>query len=158
MSNRYKFPTDEELHNMDEEEKEEFVENYYNGVYAEQGYKPTFKEEMKHKYGKVIMTILGLVAIAIVYGLINLVLVGGQNLWHSGDKSKFEEIESELAYDKNQIQNIEQRLSAMISQLDALEQDIDGTNDESEYNNLVEQYNSDLVNYNSKKRLKKQMN
>jgi predicted ATPase len=39
--------------------------------------------------GKLVLTLLG---IAIIYGVINLFLVGGQELWHSGDKKKLEEM------------------------------------------------------------------
>jgi CRISPR/Cas system CSM-associated protein Csm3 (group 7 of RAMP superfamily) len=37
-----------------------------------------------------------LLVVAIIYGIVNLVLVGGQNLWHSGDKKAMSNIEVQL--------------------------------------------------------------
>jgi hypothetical protein len=54
--------------------------------------------------GRLVATIVG---IAIIYSVINLIFVGGQNLWHSGDKKKMEELKTLMDSENNVIRDYE---------------------------------------------------
>lgn len=91
-----KWPTEEERQNMTYEEGQQLARDYYNGKYKHLGYKPTFMKWLRYKTGPLFGYLAVGVIILIVYGLINLVLVGGQNLWHAGDKKELQAIETTL--------------------------------------------------------------
>lgn len=103
--------------------------------------------------------IISIVGLIIVYGAINLVLYGAQELWHKGDTDKLNVIEEFIEEKKTEIDSLEQRLITAESGLDAKESQLDsykafgntyqynlGVDD---YNNLLSQYKLDLERYNS---------
>jgi multidrug resistance efflux pump len=95
--------------------------------------------------------VIGLVAIAVVYLVFNLVFVGGQKLWHSGDQKKLDQIKAVLETEKNAIDDVEAQLVVKNINMDKLKKDIDAlknSRDIDRYNRLVDDYNMKLGAYN----------
>ena len=65
---------------------------------------------MKHLLQGVRGWVLSLVSIAIVFALINLVLVGGQKIWHHSDQKKLDTLKTELKLERTTINGAETRL------------------------------------------------
>ncbi len=63
----------------------------------------------------------GLIGVLLVYGVINLVLVGGQNALHAGDQARLDEIKKQLEVEKTQISSLEANLSSLGQTLDSYE-------------------------------------
>lgn len=133
-------PTEEELRNMDEESRQQFTFDYYDGAFAHAGYKPTYRQKMKYKLGGLFSIVVALAGIAIIYGLINLVLVGGQELWHGEDKKKMEEIKSFLDGEKVALSIYDAKVNSLTDkQYDEYKQRVDNYNEKvKEYNALAE--------------------
>lgn len=94
--------------------------------------------------------IISLVGLIIVYGAINLVLYGGQELWHKGDTDKLHVIEEFLKGKKVEMDSIEQRLVTTETDLNARKSQLDrykAINDIYHYNLGVDSYNSLLGDY-----------
>lgn len=131
-------PADEEYEMMDEEQRQQFIEDYYRGAFAHAGYKPTFRQKTKRSLGSLYGAVLSLVIIAIVYGLINLVVVGVQEFWHHDAKSKMSDIKAELSLKESKINNYELHVN-------------DGTISDTEYadySRLIDEYNGQVKEYN----------
>jgi hypothetical protein len=103
--------------------------------------------------------IISMVGLVIVYGAINLVLYGAQELWHKGDTDKLNAVKEFIKEKKIEIDSLEQRLATTESDLDEKKSQLDsykafgntyqynlGVDD---YNNLLSQYKLDLDRYNS---------
>lgn len=90
------WPTEDEVAIMTDEDKQQLAKDYYSGKYRHVGYKPSFIKWIRYKTGPLFGYLAVGIIILVVYGLINLVLVGGQNLWHAGDKKELKSIESTL--------------------------------------------------------------
>jgi chromosome segregation ATPase len=56
--------------------------------------------------------IAGWLIVILVYGAANLVLVGGQKLWHRTDEAKLDHLEALLKGERNQIEQLEAQLKA----------------------------------------------
>jgi flagellar biosynthesis chaperone FliJ len=128
---------------------------------------------MKQLFSRLIRGIVSLAGIIVVYGVINLVFVGGQKLWHHSDHAKFDLLKAQLESEKLAISNAEARLQGfedemtrMEAQIESLESRIESTDRRypsgvpseiyasyngsvSQYNELVDQHNSLLQNYNT---------
>jgi hypothetical protein len=107
-------------------------------------------QEHQNSSPNIIGWVVGVVAIAIVYGLINLVLVGGQKVWHSGDQKKLTQIQSILDDEKKDLDRIEGELTSKNANLDKLEIDLKANKNGNidRYNKLVDEYNMKLGAYN----------
>lgn len=140
-------PTKEELDSMDSETHEHFVNDYYNGVFSKAGFKPTFFAKMKYRFGTLLKIGGGLIGIVIIYGIINLVLVGGQEALHSGDKKKLDQMKIELDAGLKEITSLEFQINALDSDLQTLKNQIDSTDDIDDKNVLIDRYNSNLPAY-----------
>lgn len=103
--------------------------------------------------GKIFGSVAGglgsLLLIVIVYGVINLVLVGGQEIIHHGDKVNLDKIEAELNNQKKDIERMELEIKAKLNFLDMTKKQIDSTTNVVEHNRLVDKYNLELPSYNS---------
>jgi hypothetical protein len=132
------WPTDEQLKSFDEDDKKRFLADYYRGGYAYIGHKPTFKQKMKYTLTPYLGYLIGIFGIIIIYGVINLVLVGGQNLWHSGEKNRLNELQGILSSQEIVIQSYESKVDS-------------GTITDVEYNEYtkkVDEYNKNINEYN----------
>lgn len=132
------WPTDEEIKNMDNEERQRFIFDYYNGAYAKAGYKPKFIAKMKYRFKSLFYALIGLLLIGILYGLFNLIFIGGQSLWHMGDKHKLEALKQKMDNELVTIHSYESSNSK-------------GTLTQSqykEYTAAVDLYNSQVTEYN----------
>ena len=61
--------------------------------------------------------VIGLAAIALVFGAINLVLVGGQWLWHHGDQAKLDLLKTELNSETTTISGVEAKLDGLKNEI-----------------------------------------
>lgn len=103
---------------------------------------------------------LSIVAIIIVYGLINLLLLGGQSAFKSEDEKRFESLKSQIESEKALLDSQDARITSEENDLLQLKQRMDSYKafgNVGEYNHLVDQYNvqlasytADIDNYNSK--------
>lgn len=149
MTTNRKFPTDEEFENLDDGGKAQVIDRYYDGFYKDQGIVPTFRERMNYKFGIYKQGLIGLLAVAVLYGVINLILVGGQHLWHGEERSNLKTIEAELKVGEREINKLEQGLTAILSHLEEIERKMEGDISVAEYNDLVDKLNSDIDLYTS---------
>lgn len=132
------WPTDEQLKGFDEDDKKRFLADYYRGGYAYVGHKPTFKQKMKYTFAPYLGYLIGILGIILIYGVINLVLVGGQNLWHSGEKNRLNELQEIMSNQEKIIH--EYKLDVE-----------NGTISDDEYNDYtkkVDEYNENVNEYN----------
>jgi cell division protein FtsB len=105
-------------------------------------------------------------AIILVFAVINLVLVGGQKLWHHGDQVKLDTLKTELEVQKSDLDQREAELktlgssidqyAAQIADLKSKAQAIEQQNPSGippdiydSYKQLIDQCNSDVAKYNS---------
>lgn len=133
-----KWPTEEEYANMYEFEKEQLIIDYYNGAFKDAGFKPTFKEKLKYKLKGFYGTVIGLVIIVVIYGLFNLVIVGGQYIWHFKDNSELKRIEKTLAEQEVNIKMYEEKIyNNTITDSEYA----DYQNEINDYNENVDEYN-----------------
>ncbi|MEK5358080.1 hypothetical protein [Paenibacillus sp. FSL L8-0709] len=138
MGYENKWPTDEQFATFDEDDKRRFYADYYRGGYAYAGHKPTFKQKMKYTLTPYLGYLIGIIGIIIVYVVINLVLVGGQNLWHSGENNRLDELETIMSSQEKIIQSYENQVD-------------NGTISDDEYNEYtkkVDEYNKNVNEYN----------
>lgn len=96
---------------------------------------------------KIFVWIVGIIFIALVYGIINFVFVGAQSLYHSKDNAKLEVIKSDLDEKLKNIRNQEGILKAQENFLDKTKRTIDITTDVDDHNNLVDKYNVEISLY-----------
>jgi hypothetical protein len=81
---------------------------------------------------------LKLTALAIVFVVLNVVVVGGQMLWHMGDNKRMDKLDVEM--------------SQLQTKIDAYEAQGEGELDDLEYqnySNAVDQYNAKVNEYNA---------
>ena len=64
--------------------------------------------------------IVGLLAILVTYGVINLLCVGGQKLWHSKDQVRLDEINATLGSQRKEIECMESQLRKRAATVDGL--------------------------------------
>ncbi len=96
----------------------------------------------------------------LIFVVINVLLWGGQEIYHYSDTQKIKEIDSFLQTEKSLIINLEAKISSEESEIENLKSElelyktlgyIDSYNSEVDnFNNLLEQYKSDLYDYNLK--------
>lgn len=67
---------------------------------------------------RIIGGIGGLIGLLLIYGAINLVLVGGQKALHAGDQTRLDEIMKQLEVEKVQINSLVNELTALGRTLD----------------------------------------
>jgi hypothetical protein len=96
---------------------------------------------------KIFVWIVGLIFIALVYGIVNFVFVGAQSLYHSKDNAKLEFIKSDLDEKLKIIKQQEDNLRTQESFLDKTKKTINITTDTDDHNNLVDKYNVELALY-----------
>ena len=68
---------------------------------------------MKPAFVQIITWAIKLAILGLVFGALNLVLVGGQWLWHYGDQTKLDLLKTELDSERTAIDGIESKLSAL---------------------------------------------
>lgn len=142
-------PTKEELDSMDSETHEQFINDYYNGVFAKSGFKPTFFAKIKYRFGTLLKLGGGLLGIVIIYGIINLVMLGGQSVLHGEDKKELNQIKIELDSGLNELNALGFQLDTQESELKSLEDQINSTEDTDAKNELIDKYNNYLPAYNA---------
>lgn len=104
--------------------------------------------------------VVTLIVIGLVYGIVNLFLVGGQKLWHHDDEVKLEKYETALKEQKNDIDDYETALEDLQSQAQDLKDQINsyetdypyGIPEElyADYEQMVDEYNSLADDYDVK--------
>ncbi|MMZ60610.1 hypothetical protein D1872_227170 [compost metagenome] len=131
-------PTEEDLQSMSEEQYQTFVFDYYRGAYKKAGLKPSFKQKMKYQFSTTMSWIYGILILAVVYLFLNGILVGGQYLWHIGDRHRLSELEELMNSEQVTISQYEDRINN------------GGLSDEeySDYKLLIYQYNIQADQYN----------
>ena len=77
-------------------------------------------------------------AIILVFAVINLVLVGGQKLWHHGDQVKLDTLKAELDVQRNDIAQREAVLKTLGSSIDQYAAQISGLKSQAQ---AIEQQN-----------------
>ena len=131
-------PTNQEFNEFDQSQRDQFFHDYYNGHFAHAGLKPKFRQKMKYKMGAAFGYVIAIVGILIVYGVINLVLIGGQELFHYNDKKELKEIHAQLEVQEGEILLYENKVR-------------NGTISEAEYNDYEKKtnmYNQKVDEYN----------
>lgn len=103
--------------------------------------------------------IISIVGLIIVYGLLNLVLGGAQDLWHKGDTDKLQVIETYLKNSKLEIDALEQSLAESGTELESKETELNSYKENGDtdlynagvddFNALLSSYKTDLQKYNS---------
>ena len=97
--------------------------------------------------------------VIILFGVVNLLLLEGQSLYHRGDSQRLKQMENWLDERQTQLKNKEKELKSLNSQIEKLDtllinykQKIDrgGTHLIDSYNAKVDEYNDLLDKYNSK--------
>lgn len=86
----------------------------------------------------------------LVYGVLNLLLWGGQELYYRGDTKKMNALETEMALEKMQIDQLEQSLTTASTTIDAKEALLNSQKAAGQivlYNSGVDGYNSMLETY-----------
>ena len=131
-------PTEEELNNMDEESRQQFISDYYKGAFAHAGVKPKFRHKILHRFSGLIVLVGSLLVIALLYGLINVLFVGGQKIWHSGDNKKLTKIEEQLKDEEKRIKQYE--LEITIGSITDYEYE--------KYKEVIDDYNANVKEYN----------
>lgn len=71
----------------------------------------------KKIFGKALGWIVGLVFLAVVYGVINVVFVGGQKLWHHADQKKLDSIKIELDFKRGALEQAEAKLQGLVAEM-----------------------------------------
>lgn len=100
-------PTKAEVDSMDAEEYQQFISDYYNGVFKKAGLKPKFTDKMKYRIKHFNRGILSIVVIGVIYLLINLVMYGVQNIGDGDNKARMKELEKAMNEEIKIIQNYE---------------------------------------------------
>lgn len=125
----------------------------------------TLRQLVSTGTAKAVSLFVGLIGIAVVSLVLNVVFVGVQKLWHHVNQVKFERLRGELQSDRRRIDGMESQLRAMVDELDQSEselKDLRGEIDKVEqrhpagvpsklyegYSRMVERHN-DLVNAHS---------
>ncbi|QLC85420.1 hypothetical protein [Priestia megaterium] len=101
-----------------------------------------------------------LVIAGLAFGIVNLVLVGGQKLWHHDDEVKLEKYETALKEQKSEINDYTTELEDLKSQAEDLEEQINGYETDypygipeelyADYEQMVDEYNSLVDDYDVK--------
>jgi hypothetical protein len=95
-----------------------------------------FHRAMSFKHFKSLL--IGIAGIVVVYGVLNLILVGGQSLWHSGDNKKLDQLKAELETENVEIERYESTAKTRnlsVTEINDYKRKID------EYNKNVEEAN-----------------
>lgn len=99
--------------------------------------------------GKLPGWLRGLVLLVVLYGVGNLMLVGGQKLWHHDDQVKLDNIKTSLASENTKINNLEAELKTLEIKIKRSESYINNVGQNSnDYNSLVDEHNAKIANYN----------
>jgi hypothetical protein len=104
----------------------------------EQTYQPPEISRSKQLLFRILKFTLPFVGIALIYLVINVFLVGGQELWHKKDNQKLKEMRLELKDTENKInyyESINKNGTITEAEYDTYSKEIDY------YNGLVEDYN-----------------
>lgn len=98
-----------------------------------------------------------LVILALTFGILNLILWGGQEIYHSGDRRQIKEIEILLDGEKREIANLEKKIEADEANLKQTNDKLNhlksiGSIDEynagvDEFNLFLEWHRQDITNY-----------
>ncbi|HUD44912.1 MAG TPA: hypothetical protein VMR41_05185 [Patescibacteria group bacterium] len=95
--------------------------------------------------------IVGFILVIVFFVVANVVFIGLQNLWHSGDQSKLDIIKQELQTKNTAIDalesNITREKSAMNQELATNNTDKYNTHVD-DYNTMVNEYKTDIASYN----------
>lgn len=102
--------------------------------------------------------VVSIIVVAIIYGLINLVLVGGQKVWHHDDEAKLDELKVELKDLKASIGGYEDLLTEIDGELTGSKEEVDSYESDfpegipeeyyEDYTSAVNGYNEQLDTYN----------
>ncbi len=95
--------------------------------------------------------ISGIIGVILLYLIGNVVFVGAQKIWHSGDQNKFDNIKQELTTKKTEIDDLESKINTKKSEMDRNSANgyIDAYNSEvNDYNLMLDKYDSDVDSYN----------
>lgn len=109
--------------------------------------------------------IIGLLGIAVVYGAVNLVLVGAQKMWHHRDQIRFDQIKQQLNVEQPKIEQIKSDLRNIENTLDQSEVEMTNLRKQIEsveakypdgipaalyndYSHTIEQHNVRVSSYN----------
>ncbi|MEH7683645.1 hypothetical protein, partial [Priestia megaterium] len=122
--------------------------------------KKTSKRGFLSGLSRPVRIIATLVIVGLVYGIVNLVLFGGQKLWHHDDEVKLEKYETALKEQKSDIDDYETELENLKSQAEDLELQIKGFEMDypegipeemyEDYELMVDEYNSLADDYDGK--------
>lgn len=94
-----------ELREMTEEQKRQLLSNHSRyGTGRYERHPSIMQKIVTSGVARLVATILG---IALIYGVVNLFLVGGQELWHMGDNKKLEEMKIMMDNELKIIQDYE---------------------------------------------------
>ncbi|ETT55823.1 hypothetical protein BSK66_22215 [Paenibacillus odorifer] len=100
-------PTREEINQMDQDERSQFSKDYYNGAFAHAGLKPKFRQKLKYKLGSAFVIIAYPLALLLLFIIVNVVVVGGQELWHVKQKHELKTLQLEMVNTKEIIDSYE---------------------------------------------------
>jgi len=96
-------------------------------------------------YRKPLGLLASLAGLVVVFGLINLVFVGGQEALHHGDQSRLDTLKTELTTEKAQLESLSATITSEESYLTTTGKQMDtykANGQISAYNSLVDPYNS----------------
>ncbi len=94
-----------------------------------------------------------LVGLILMFGMINLILWGGQELYYYNDTREINRIKISIENEKNEIAYLESRISSLSNEIDFKELELDrykNANMIDKYNKEVSSYNLLLNKYNNK--------
>ena len=74
--------------------------------------------------------IIRLLGVIVVYGLLNVILVGGHWLWHYKDNKRRDQVKAQLGFERPRIQAIQIRLEGLTRNLDESKTQIEGLESE----------------------------
>ncbi len=101
--------------------------------------------------GKTLLGLAGsVIAIVLVFGLFNLIIVGGQKAFSSGDEARFNTLKSEIESEKVTLDAKSTQIDSMGVDLDAMESRLksyEAAGQRLAYNSIVNPYNNALAAY-----------
>lgn len=123
---------------MNENDRNQFIIDYYAGAFSSSGLKPTFMQKLKWRLGAYYGLIFSVIGIIVLYAVINLALVGIQKLAHMDEESELKEIRLLLKDKEKKIfyyEHINETGEITDGEWDSYNKEIDA------YNALTEEYN-----------------
>lgn len=98
----------------------------------------------------VVTSVVGILAIIVIYAIINFAIVGGQKLMDRDENKRLDVLKTEIEQGEKQIKSLESELANFEEELADIENELESETDEHTYNELVDSYNGSLDVYNSK--------